>query len=246
MTHTCSHFAGFWGVKIIGISTVHRSWLCSVPWDQGLIGNVHRINIKFLHAVNQLYRAYPQVLSVLKSWVRARGVLELLVARLFLRGMRLPIRIVDCEQQLCWRFSEVVKNPRKWVRVGFITFRKVVTLGVANKVFPGGKSPGGGGGAGWGGGGGLITLLGGVVPPGAEYPYPISDQNIRFSIPYFRPESLNVSHFSDPVMCGKSATLNRFTAYGTSWRPKRCSCSFSSRSTSTEAHVTQKMVSQTK
>ena len=120
------------------------------PLGQGLIGNVHRNNIKFLHAVNQLYRAYPQVLSVLKSWVRARGVLELLVGRLFLRGMRLLIRIVDCEEQLCWRFSEVVKNPRKWVRVGFITFRKVVTLGVANKVFPGGKSPGGGGGGGKG------------------------------------------------------------------------------------------------
>ena len=46
------------------------------------------------------------------------------------------------------------------------------------------------------GGGALIILLGENVPPGAENPYPISDQNIRFflfqtrlskSMPYFRP-----------------------------------------------------------
>ena len=32
----------------------------------------------------------------------------------------------------------------------------------------------------------------GCVPPGPENPYPISDQNIRFSLPYFRPDSQNV------------------------------------------------------
>ena len=65
-----------------------------------------------------------------------------------------------------------------------------------------------------GAGGVLIIFLGGVVPPGPENPYPISDQNIRFSIPYFRPDSQNVYPISDPVMCGKFGnSLNRFTAY---------------------------------
>ena len=57
-----------------------------------------------------------------------------------------------------------------------------------------------------GGGGGLVILFsGGGVPPGPENPYPISDQDIRFSIPYFRPDSQkkNVYPFTDPVMCGK-------------------------------------------
>ena len=44
-----------------------------------------------------------------------------------------------------------------------------------------------------------------------------------------------------------SATLNGFTAYGTSWRPKRCSrVFFSSRSMSTATHVTLQVASQTK
>ena len=41
------------------------------------------------------------------------------------------------------------------------------------------------------------------MPLGPENSYPISDQNIRFSIPYFRPDSQNVHPISDPVMCGK-------------------------------------------
>ena len=44
-------------------------------------------------------------------------------------------------------------------------------------------------------------FLGEGVSPGPENPYPISDQKIRFSIPYFRPDSQNVYHVSDPVMC---------------------------------------------
>ena len=83
-----------------------------------------------------------------------------------------------------------------------------------------------GGGGGGGGDGVLIIFLGGGVPPGPENPYPISDQKIRFSIPYFRPDNQNVYPISDPVMCANSATLNGFTVYGTSWRPKRCSCFF--------------------
>ena len=51
-------------------------------------------------------------------------------------------------------------------------------------------------------GGVLIIFLGGGVPPGPENPYPISDQNIWFSVPYFRPDSQNVYPISDPVMCG--------------------------------------------
>ena len=41
----------------------------------------------------------------------------------------------------------------------------------------------------WGGGGG------GGVPPSPENPYPISDQNIRFSIPHFKHDSQNVYQF---------------------------------------------------
>ena len=40
------------------------------------------------------------------------------------------------------------------------------------------------------------------MPPVPENPYPISDQNIRFSVPYFRPDSQNVFPISDRVMCG--------------------------------------------
>ena len=38
----------------------------------------------------------------------------------------------------------------------------------------------------WVGDGVLIIFLGGGVSPGPENPYPISGQNIRFSIPYFQ------------------------------------------------------------
>ena len=58
------------------------------------------------------------------------------------------------------------------------------------------SSPGGGGGR------VLNIFLGGGVPPSPENPYPISDQNILFSIPYFRPNSQNVYPISDPVRCG--------------------------------------------
>ena len=40
------------------------------------------------------------------------------------------------------------------------------------------------------------------MPPGPENPSPISDQNLRFSVPYFRPDFQNVYPISDPVMCG--------------------------------------------
>ena len=74
----------------------------------------------------------------------------------------------------------------------------------------------------------VILFLGGGVPPGPESPYPISNQNIRFSIPYFRPDSQKQMHtLLQTLWCvANSATLNRSTAYGTSWRPKRCSCCF--------------------
>ena len=42
-------------------------------------------------------------------------------------------------------------------------------------------SPGGGG------GGVLLGILGGGVPPGSPNPDPISEQNIPFSTPVFRP-----------------------------------------------------------
>ena len=37
----------------------------------------------------------------------------------------------------------------------------------------------------------IILFLGGSVPPDPENPFPISDQNIHFSIPYFEPDSEN-------------------------------------------------------
>ena len=61
----------------------------------------------------------------------------------------------------------------------------------------------------------FIIFLGGGVPPGPENPYPISDQNIRFSIPYFRPDSQNVYPISDKMCTLFQTTLNGFTVYGT-------------------------------
>ena len=49
-----------------------------------------------------------------------------------------------------------------------------------------GKIRGGGGGV--GGVGVLTEKLGGGVRPASQNPYPISDQNLRFSLPYFRPD----------------------------------------------------------
>ena len=108
------------------------------------------------------------------------------------------------------------------------------------------RCPRGGGGGGGGGGGILIIFLGGGVPPGPENPYPISDQNIRFSTPYFRPVPQNVYPFSDPVMCGKFGILSidlRRTGLRDAPNDVRV---FSSRSMSTATHVTLKTVSQTK
>ena len=54
----------------------------------------------------------------------------------------------------------------------------------------------------------LIIFLGGGVPPGPENPYPISDQNIRFSTPYFRPDSQNAYPISDKMYTLFQTTLN--------------------------------------
>ena len=45
-------------------------------------------------------------------------------------------------------------------------------------------------GKGGGGGGGtvLLRIIGGGVPPGSPNPDPISDQNMAFSTPVFRPD----------------------------------------------------------
>ena len=60
------------------------------------------------------------------------------------------------------------------------------------------------------------------VPPGPElqtkiydFPYPISDLTLKM-----------YTLFQTLWCVANSATLNRFTAYGTSWRPKRCSWFF--------------------
>ena len=49
----------------------------------------------------------------------------------------------------------------------------------------------------------LIVFLGVGVLRSPENPYPISNQNIWFSIHYFRPDSQNVYPISDAVMGGK-------------------------------------------
>ena len=85
----------------------------------------------------------------------------------------------------------MVQNASEWSLIWSVIRRVVMTPGV------------GGVGGGGGGGGVLLIFLGGGVLPGPENPYPISDQNIRFSIPYFRPDSHNVYPTSNPVMCGK-------------------------------------------
>ena len=69
---------------------------------------------------------------------------------------------------------------------------------------------------GGGRGGVLIIFLGGGLPPGPENPYPISDQNIRFSTPYFRPDSQNAYPISDKMDTLFQTTLNGFTVYRTS------------------------------
>ena len=82
----------------------------------------------------------------------------------------------------------------------------------------------------------LIIFLGGGVAPCPENTYPISDLTLKM-----------YTLFQTLWCVAVSATLDRFTTYGTSWRPKRwCSCFFSSRSMSTATHITPKMVSQTK
>ena len=98
-----------------------------------------------------------------------------------------------------------------------------------------------------GGGGVLIIFLGGGVPPSPENPYPISDQNIRFSIPYFRPDSQNVYPISDPVMCGNFSNSQWIYGVRDFMTPQTMfAVCFSSWSMSTATHITLKMVSQTK
>ena len=48
-----------------------------------------------------------------------------------------------------------------------------------------------------GGGGVLLGIFGRGVPPGSQNPDPISDQNIPFSTPVFRPGPQNPYPFSD-------------------------------------------------
>ena len=102
-----------------------------------------------------------------------------------------------------------------------------------------GNNPGGGGGV-------LIIFLGGSVLPGPENPYPISDQNIRFSLPYFRPDSQNVYPIPDPVCVAISATLNRIYGVRNFVTPNDVRVFFSSRYNVLGNTLLLKMVSQTK
>ena len=81
------------------------------------------------------------------------------------------------------------------------------------------------------------------MPPGPENPYPISDQTMRFSTPYFRPDSQNVYPISDPVRCGNFSNCQWI--YGVRDfcdAPNDVRVCFSSRSLSTATHVTLRMV----
>ena len=49
-------------------------------------------------------------------------------------------------------------------------------------------------------GGVLLGILGGGVPPGSSNPDPISDLNMPFSTPVFRPELANIHPFSDMAL----------------------------------------------
>ena len=53
-----------------------------------------------------------------------------------------------------------------------------------------------------GGGGGNHNILSEGVPPSPEKPYPLSDQNVLFSISYFRPDSPDIYPIPDAVRCG--------------------------------------------
>ena len=47
----------------------------------------------------------------------------------------------------------------------------------------------------WEGGGVLREKLGSCVRPTSQNPYPTSDQNLRFSLPYFRPDQNLIPYF---------------------------------------------------
>ena len=100
--------------------------------------------------------------------------------------------------------------------------------------------------SGGGGGGVLIIFLGGGVPPGPENPYPISDRNIRFSIPYFRPDSQNVYPISDPVRCGNFSNSQWIYGVRDFVTPQTMFVSFSSRCNARGNTLLLKMVLQTK
>ena len=113
---------------------------------------------------------------------------------------------------------------------------------------PGGEGGGGewGRGEGEGGEGVLIKFLDGGVLPGTENPYPISDQNILFSIPYFRPDSKCIPYFRpcDVWQCRQLSIDLRRT--GLRDAPNDVRVFFFHDTMSTATHVTLKMVSQTK
>ena len=67
-------------------------------------------------------------------------------------------------------------------------------------------SPGGGG-----RGGVLPEKLGGGVRPASQNPYPISDQNLQFSQPYFRPDQKFDTFFSSVSFSSKNRGAWRVT-----------------------------------
>ena len=72
----------------------------------------------------------------------------------------------------------------------------------------------------------LIIFLGWGVSPGPENPYLFQTKIYEFPYP-ISDLTLKMYTLFQTLWCvANSATLNRSTAYGTSWRPKRCSCLF--------------------
>ena len=93
----------------------------------------------------------------------------------------------------------------------------------------------------------LIIFLRGSVSPGPDNPYPISDQNIRFSIPYISDVTLKMYTLFQ-TMCGVviSATLNRIYSVPDFVTPLTMCAFFFFALQCPRQHVTAKMVPQTK
>ena len=124
------------------------------------------------------------------EWTAALAVFEPVTFRPLARVVRVAKAPFQCSREsliLVMTAEDVDKKDfmrrrtSKWVSLA-------ITLAPLQALAPGG-------------GGGTHNIFGWGCTPDPENPYPISDQKLQFSIPYFRPDSQNVHPISDPVMC---------------------------------------------